>query len=176
MTPPPRRESPKKGWHSYAILLLSIACGSTPAPDRTKELAACQLISKSGDELARCLIMKYSWGADNAAPAKSAWQWQLDSIRLDHERQAAVVFAEEQRRRDSTMVVHTRALRRCVFRFVEAYHRGSADTAIARGNESYLNATVRVCASRFPGARLETVLTPEFADSLVVAGVKARSP
>ena len=88
----------------YVVLLLLVsACGERP--DRQRELAACQLISKSGDELARCLIMKYSWGADSAGPAKTRFQWILDSIRAEHEKQAAAVLTQEQVRLDSIAAV-----------------------------------------------------------------------
>jgi len=90
-----------------AALLLLAACGSRP--DRRGELAACQLISKSGDELARCLIMKYSWGADSAAPAKATFQWTLDSIRAEHEKQAAIILAQQQARMDSIEAIQRRA-------------------------------------------------------------------
>jgi len=64
------------------ILLLALACGR---PDRARELAACQLISQSGDQLAECLVMKYSWGPDSAGPAKMSWQAHLDSARRERE-------------------------------------------------------------------------------------------
>jgi len=82
------------------LLLLTLACGSRS--DRDRELAACRLISQSGDELARCLIMKYSWGADSAGPAKARWQWTLDSIRAEHDAQAAAVLARQRAIQDST--------------------------------------------------------------------------
>ncbi len=88
------------------VLLLLAACGSRP--DRQRELAACQLISKSGDELARCLILKYNWGADGAGPAKTNFQWTLDSIRIEHEKQAEAVVAREQARSDSIAAVQHR--------------------------------------------------------------------
>ncbi len=86
---------------SLQLLALLAACTSQPRVDRPAELASCQLISKSGDELARCLVLKYSWRAENAGPAKAQWQWQLDSIRRDHEVQAALVLAAQQLAADS---------------------------------------------------------------------------
>jgi hypothetical protein len=75
--------------------LFLIGCAGNPRADRTAELAACQLISKSGDELARCLVMKYSWGADSAGPAKYAWQSHLDSLRREHEAQVVALRAAQ---------------------------------------------------------------------------------
>jgi len=72
----------------------TIQCFS-PGPDRAAQLSSCQLISGDGDALARCLVMKYDWPADTAGPAKLAWQWHLDSIRADHEAQAAAVLAAQ---------------------------------------------------------------------------------
>jgi len=86
-----------------SLMLLIASCGSRH--DHQRELANCQLISKSGDELARCLIMKYNWGADSAGPAKTRFQWTLDSIRIEHEKQAAAVVAREQARLDSIAAV-----------------------------------------------------------------------
>lgn len=78
-------------WYLYPLLfLLAAAC---TRHDRANELAACQLLSKSGDSLARCLILTYSWRADSATAARGAWQWQLDSLRLLHDSQAAIVVA-----------------------------------------------------------------------------------
>jgi len=85
-----------------------IACSQ---PDRRAELAACQLISTSGAELARCLVMKYNWGADSAGPAKIAWQWELDSIRLEHEAQAQAVVAKQQEREARAYRAHVDSLR-----------------------------------------------------------------
>ncbi len=87
------------------LLLLTMACGTRP--DRDRELAACRLITQSGDELARCLIMKYNWGADSAGPAKAAWQWTLDSIRAEHEAQAAAVLARQRAIQDSIDAIAT---------------------------------------------------------------------
>lgn len=80
---------------SLALLGFFAATCSQP-PDRSSELGSCQLISKSGDELARCLVMKYSWRAESAGPAKMAWQWHLDSIRLEHEKEVLAVLAEQE--------------------------------------------------------------------------------
>jgi len=73
-----------------AVALFLAACQQSV--DRRAELDACRLISKSGDELARCLVMKYSWHADSAGPAKSAFQWELDSIRQAHQAQVAAII------------------------------------------------------------------------------------
>lgn len=75
--------------------VLVVACAGELRSDRAAELAACQLISQSGDKLAECLVMKYSWRAESAGPAKTAWQWQLDSIRRDHDTQAARVAGQQ---------------------------------------------------------------------------------
>src|SRR5438270_491788 len=86
---------------SLQLLALLAACTSQPRVERPAELAACQLISKSGDELARCLILKYSWRAESAGPAKAAFQWQLDSLQLEHDRQAIAILTQQQREADS---------------------------------------------------------------------------
>jgi len=77
------------------LVLVVTACGQSV--DRRAELDACRLISKSGDELARCLVMKYSWRAESAGPAKTAFQWELDSIRQAHEAQVAAIIAAQLR-------------------------------------------------------------------------------
>lgn len=80
-----------------AIAIAIASCGRE-RPDRAAELEACRLISKSGDALAECLIMKYSWRADSAGPAKYAWQRHLDSLRLEHEQQVATLIAQQEAR------------------------------------------------------------------------------
>lgn len=77
------------------ILAAALALASCDRPDRAAELEACQLISKSGDALAECLIMKYSWRADSAGPAKYSWQRHLDSLRREHEQQVATLIAQQ---------------------------------------------------------------------------------
>ncbi len=82
------------------LALLLVGCGSAAtAHDRGAELAACELISSSGDELARCLVMKYDWPADTAGPAKYAWQGHLVSHplqrRTEREPRDGVVFSDE---------------------------------------------------------------------------------
>ena len=91
------------------LLLLTLACGSRP--DRARELAACRLISESGDELARCLIMKYNWSADSAGPAKTTWQWTLDSIHAEHQAQAAAVLVRQRASQDSIDALATKRQR-----------------------------------------------------------------
>jgi len=154
-----------------AIVAIVAACTSVPVIDRRAERAACELISPSGNELATCLVMKYDWPAESVGPAKFAWQWHLDSLRRDHEAQANAVLAEQRRRADSIEVAQTRAFRVCLQRFIEAYHRSTADTARARGNESYLGASVRTCLSRFPAADYMSTATGAFIDSLILIPV-----
>lgn len=152
------------------IVLVLAACASPAVVDRRAERDSCELISASGDDLARCLVMKYDWPAESAGPAKFAWQWHLDSLRRDHEAQAATVLAEQQRRQDSLAAAQTRTFWTCIRRFIEAYHGERTDTAHARGNESYLDATVRTCATRFPAADYHSATTEAFIDSLVLIG------
>lgn len=78
-------------------IAIFIGCSSNTRTDRSAELAACQLISESGDALARCLIMKYSWGADSTSTAKYAWQAHLDSLRREHESQVTTLIAQQRR-------------------------------------------------------------------------------
>jgi len=160
--------------HGLSVtLLLLIACQSS---DRNAELAACQLISKSGDELAHCLVMKYSWRAESAGPAKTAWQWHLDSIRQEHDAQASAVLAQELAARRWRVTSQTKSFRSCVYRYVLAYNSGASDTARAREDESYLEATVRTCTTRFPDADVYGPLTQGFIDSLIRAGTSSRGP
>ena len=91
----------------YLWLVLLVGCGDS-GPDRERELAACELISKSGDALASCLIFKYSWDANTAGPAKMRFQWTLDSIRGEHEQQVAAILAQQQARQDSLDAVQFR--------------------------------------------------------------------
>jgi hypothetical protein len=39
--------------------------------------------------------LKYDWNADSALPAGRQYQWTLDSLRTEHERQAALVQAAQ---------------------------------------------------------------------------------
>jgi len=103
------------------VALFLAACGQSV--DRRAELDACQLISKSGDELARCLIMKYSWRADSAGPAKTRFQWTLDSIRLEHEKQAAAVLAQQKERHWQAMLQEATPWARCILAQSQAWER-----------------------------------------------------
>lgn len=78
----------------FPIVLL-IACTSAPTRDRRAERAACELISASGGELARCLVMKYDWPAESAGEAKYSWQRHLDSLRQAHEDEVASLIAQQ---------------------------------------------------------------------------------
>lgn len=78
------------------VCLFSVACGK--GHDRPEELAACKLLSKSGDSLARCLIINYSWRSESAAAARAVWQWHLDSLRASHDSQAATVVTSATQR------------------------------------------------------------------------------
>ena len=145
--------------------LALIACHG--APDRQAELAGCQLISKSGDELARCLVMKYSWRAESAGPAKTAWQWQLDSIRLEHEAQAQAVLAEQVSRQRARVAAQNRLFRSCVLQFLRSPN--VIDSVPARGDESPIEAIVRICATRFPDADPLATTNRDYVDSLMIA-------
>lgn len=81
-------------------IAILIGCSSNTRTDRSAELAACQLISESGGALAKCLVMKYSWGADSTRTAMYAWQGHLDSLRRDHEAQVAALIAQQDSARD----------------------------------------------------------------------------
>jgi len=90
---------------------------------------------------------------------------------LRQEAEAARLVDSMARARGRRVVAQTRSFRSCVYRFVQAYHRGTADTARTRENESYIDASVRTCGERFPDADYESALTPGFIDSLMTAGV-----
>ena len=152
--------------------LALVGCRSGPAPNRKAELAACQLISKSGDDLARCLVLKYSWRAESAGPARTAWQWQLDSIRLEHEAQAQAVLDEQASRRRALIVAHNRSFRSCVLQWLRS--RNVVDSVPAGRDESPIDAIVRICAARFPAAEPFAATNREYVDSLMIAWAGGR--
>ncbi len=73
------------------ILFLSLtftACGGRPPADRPRELAQCQIVSRNGDEVTRCLAISRDWRADSALAAGGAFQRALDSLARAEQRQA----------------------------------------------------------------------------------------
>jgi hypothetical protein len=58
-----------------------------------QQLTNCQAISRSGQELRRCLILKYDWNSDSAVSADYAFQRGLDSLTAEHRRQVEALQA-----------------------------------------------------------------------------------
>ncbi len=109
--------------------------------------------------------MKYSWRAESAGPAKTAWQWQLDSIRLDHEKQAQVIQARQEAQISARVAAQNRSYRSCVV----GYLRPNGGAVQSKGEESPIETIVRVCATRFPDAEPLSQRNLEYLDSLVIA-------
>ncbi len=155
-------------------MLLFTACTSAKVSDRPSELAACQLISKSGDDLARCLVLKYSWRAESAGPAKYVFQRQLDSIEREHEVQAALVLAQEQRREDSIRAVQDARRRRLdlIDSTFWACYNDYVTAAIKTGNEARRDSgrtrclQLRTSALRRAGFAANALPNPDSSQSL----------
>lgn len=74
---------------------LFAACGPHQV-SREQQLENCLVISHSGDELTRCLVMKYDWNGREAFREGEGWQARLDSVgrslaQAESSRRAAVL-------------------------------------------------------------------------------------
>jgi len=78
--------------------------GQTVLSDRAREQQNCESISQTGREASQCLVLKYNWNADSATPAGARFQWMVDSLRLEHERQARIILAAQEARAESLRV------------------------------------------------------------------------
>lgn len=86
-----------------AWIVTIAGCSASRGPDRAQEQRNCESISQSGQQVTQCLVLKYDWNADSAVPAGRRFQWTLDSLRAEHERQAAAVLADQQARAESVL-------------------------------------------------------------------------
>jgi hypothetical protein len=75
-----------------------VVLGCRASASRPKQVETCEIISHSGEEVTRCLVIKYDWDGKAALGEGLRWQGHLDSVAA----QLAAVQAEEERRaRDS---------------------------------------------------------------------------
>lgn len=87
-----------------AMLIALIVGACSPSADRRQQLVNCEAIAKSGEDVRSCLILKYDWNADSAVPAGARFQWRMDSLRREHEAQAAAVVAAAAARAESLRI------------------------------------------------------------------------
>jgi len=59
------------------FLLLAFAIG---CHNKEQQLTNCRIISKTGDALTTCLVLKYDWVGQLAAQEGNRWQAHEDSI------------------------------------------------------------------------------------------------
>ena len=151
-------------------LLLAIACAH---PER--DVAQCKAaVGAATGRLAQCLVSQHSWNPDTAAYAQREydasirarirrWQaestWVADSLVIQYRRY---------------MYGRNAAKRACVARYVVTYNRDGMGPR-PHGNESAMDAMVRVCTARFPDAD-QHPLTPGFFDSLTIIAGTPRKP
>ena len=146
-------------------LLLAIACTH---PER--DVAQCKMaVGAATGRLAQCLVSQHNWKPDTAAHAQREydasirarirrWQaestWVADSLVVQYRRY---------------MYGRNAAKRACVARYAVTFNRNGI-TPRPHGDESPIDAMVRVCTARFPDAD-QYPLSPGFFDSLtIIAG------
>jgi len=151
-------------------LLLAIACAH---PER--DVAQCKAaVGAATGRLGQCLVSQHSWNADRAALSQREYD---ASIRARIRRwQAESTWVA-----DSLVVQYRRymygrnALKRaCVARYVLTYNRDGMGPR-PHGDESPIDAMVRVCTARFPEAD-QHPLTAGFFDSLTIIAGTRRNP
>jgi hypothetical protein len=152
------------------VLLLTIACANP-----VRDLAQCKVVvAGASGRLAACLVSQHNWDPDTATQAELAYDAAIRAYLTRLHAESAWVadtMVGEYRR-----YMHGRntLLRTCVARFVLAFSR-SGETPRPHGNESPVDAMVRVCSQRFPDAD-QYPLTPGFFDSLtIIAGSPRKS-
>jgi hypothetical protein len=109
-----------------AILVLGCYTGA----DRGQQLANCESISKDGDQLRSCLVLKYDWNAESAVPASRRFQSYLDSLTLVHLREVAAIEAAAES-------AHTDSVRAAV-RVAEARMEARVDRILAARDTTVL--------------------------------------
>ena len=152
------------------VWLLTIACAN---PER--DLAQCKVVvGRAPSRLAACLVSQHRWNPDTAMQAELAYEAAIRTHLMRVHAESAWVA--------DTMVgeylryMHGRnsLLRTCVARFVLTFN-STGNTPRPHGNESPVDAMVRVCSQRFPDAS-QYPLTPGFFDSLaIIAGTPRTS-
>jgi hypothetical protein len=151
-------------------LLLTIACAH---PER--DLAQCKVVvAGAPGRLAACLVSQHNWDPDTAAQAELAYDASIRA-RIMRARSESVWVADTlvpQYRR--YMQGRNALLRVCVARYAVAYNRDGV-TPRPHGNESPIDAMVRVCTARFPDAD-QYPLSPGFFDSLAIIAGTPRRP
>ncbi len=152
------------------LLLLTIACAH---PER--DLAQCKVVVGGvPGRLAACLVSQHNWNPDTAAQAELAYDAAIRAYLTRLHAESAWVadtMVSEYRR---YMYGRNALLRTCVARFVLNFNR-RGETPRPHGDESPVDAMVRVCSQRFPDAD-QYPLTPGFFDSLtIIAGTPRKS-
>jgi len=153
---------------TLSVLLVAVAC-THPEHD----LAQCQVaIRAATGRLAECLVSQHNWDPDTAARAEVAYDASIRAylVRLQAESAWVADSLAVQYRR--YMYGRNASLRACVARYAVAYNRDGV-TPRPHGDESPIDAMVRVCTARFPDAD-QYPLTPGFFDSLTVIAGPAR--
>ena len=150
------------------VLLLAIACAH---PER--DVAQCKVaVSGAPSRLAACLVSRHNWNPDTAAQAELAYDAAIRDyvLRL----RAESVWVADTMVTEYRRFMHGRnsLLRTCVARYVLTFNR-SGETPRPHGDESPVDAMVRVCSQLFPDAD-QYPLTPGFFDSLTVIADPAR--
>jgi len=150
------------------VMLFAIACAH---PEH--DLAQCKVaIGAATGRLAECLVSQHNWSPDTAAQAQVAYDADVRAYlrRLQAESAWVAESLAVQYRR--YMYGRNAAKRACVARYALTFNRDGI-TPRPHGDESPIDAMVRVCTARFPDAD-QYPLTPGFFDSLTIIAGPAR--
>ncbi len=152
------------------VVLLAIACSHAE-----HDLTQCKVaVGVATGRLATCLVSQHNWNPDTAAQAELAYDASIHAYlrRLQAESAWVANSLTVQYRR--YMYGRNAAKRACVARYVVTYNRNGMGPR-PHGDESPIDAMVRVCTARFPDAD-QHPLTPGFFDSLtIIAGTPRKS-
>jgi hypothetical protein len=150
------------------VLLLAIACAH---PER--DLAECRVVvAGAPGRLAACLVSQHNWNPDTAAQAEVAYDAAIRARILRARSESAWVADTMVPQYLRYMQGRNALLRACVARYAVVYNRDGV-TPRPHGDESPIDAMVRVCTARFPEAN-QYPLTPGFFDSLAIIAGPAR--
>src|SRR5258706_323241 len=151
-------------------LPLAIACAH---PER--DVAECKVaVGAATERLAQCLVSQDNWNPDTAALAQREYDASIRA-RVGRRQAESTWVADSlvvQYRR--YMYVRNALKRACVARYLLTYERDGM-TPRPHGDESPIDAMVRVCTARFPEAD-QHPWTPGFFDSLTIIAATTRKP